>query len=158
MKFIGTKGETIEFKIPPYYDGLEEMTGLKSEPISHGLKLVIDVHDIQGIHEILTEIMLSEILEILDWFKGLLLKIPVKPDLSILHNRFYLNLLKNDPHSKTVRITYDGTVPIPGVGGYSGNIEYFLRTYVIECEMNDNELRNIVVNLIDELHESRRNI
>lgn len=155
MKLIETKNEKIEFKIPPYYDDIEEMTGFKSEPISHGLNLVIHGH---YIHDILTSISLSEILDVIDWFKGLLLKIPVKPELYILHNQLYFNLLKNDSHSKLIRITYDGTVPVPGVGGYSGNIEDFMKTYVMECEMDDHELRRIVVDLIDELHESRKNI
>ena len=100
-------------------------------------------------------ILVSEVEDIIQWFENILLNKPVEPKLILLNDQFYFDLLKNDSNQKLIRITYDTTIPIPGVGGYSlapgMTKEDLFKKVAIECQMDNIEIERIVKKLKTEL-------
>lgn len=102
-----------------------------------------------------TSISISEVQQLIDWFEELLLNEYIQTKLLILDNRFSLESLKSDSKLKTVRIIYDTTIPIRGMGGYyispDAKKEDFLEKLSIECEMDNLEIERISKKLTAEL-------
>lgn len=140
----------IEFQLLLFdRDEWELMTGFRtiSEPYYNiGLKLEI------GNLEVITSIFISDVKKMIDWFDSLLLNKLVEPKLLVLHSQLSFDLVQANSSFNIVRITYHGTIPVPGIGGRSGYIDESLLKDFVECRMNTNELKKIIIDLKSELH------
>ncbi|WP_343663043.1 WapI family immunity protein [Chryseobacterium mucoviscidosis] len=153
MIFKGINGQNVEFRLISFDPKeFELMTGIKLEddyePYDVGFNLII------GNRDMLASILISDVVKIVDWFEDLLNNKDVDLKLSVYHGQLSFDLLKNDFAKKIIRITNDGSVPIPGVGGYSGNLNEILKAYFVECEMDGKELETIIMDLKKELYHS----
>ncbi|WP_294309891.1 hypothetical protein [uncultured Chryseobacterium sp.] len=153
MIFDGIDNQKLEFTLIPFDPHeYELMTGLVvGDDFEHndvGFNLVI------GNIEIFASLFISDVIKMIDWFEDLSLNKSVDLILSVYHGQLYFDLLKNDPDLKHIRITHDGSVPIPGCGGYSGNLEEIFKMYFVECEMNKWQLQKIVRELKSELYNA----
>lgn len=150
MIFKGQNNEVLNFDLE-YYDD-SEVTGfmLQSEITRLGLYL-----NLGNIFSDNGSILVSEVHEIIEWFEKLFLNKSVEPKLLILDNQFYFDLLENNSNSKVILITYDTTIPIPGIGGYclppGAKKEDFFKKTSIKCEMDNLEIERISKKLKAEL-------
>jgi hypothetical protein len=151
MIFNGINNQKLEFQLRLFdRDEWELMTGLRTimEPYDIGLRL--DVVNI----EVLTSIYVSDVEKMIQWFDGLLVNKLVENKLLVLHNQLSFDLLQNNPNFNTIRIVYDGTLPVPGIGGCSEHIDDSLQKDCIECKMDSEDLDRIIIELKNELHNS----
>jgi hypothetical protein len=151
MIFQGISNQKVEFTLIPFDPcEFELMTGIKvGDDFEHydvGFNLVIDNIDM------LANLFISDVIKMIDWFEDLSLNKNIDSTLSVYYGQLCFDLLKNDPDIKSIRITHDGSVPIPGCGGYSGDLEKILKMYFVDCEMNKCQLQKIAVELKSELH------
>jgi hypothetical protein len=150
MIFKGTN-KTVEFQLLLFDpDKWELMTGFRtiSEPYSIGLRLKYE-------HlETFTSIFISDVKKMIDWLESLLLNKLFEPKLLVLHDQLSFDFLQIDSNFNTIQIVYDGTIPAQGMGGYSGNIDDFLLKYCVECKMNNEELRGIIIELKNEFYQA----
>jgi hypothetical protein len=150
MIFKGLNNEILHFDLE-YWDG-SELTGFMWQSKITRLRNYIDFG--KNTYSI-GSILVSEVWGIIEWFDKLLLNKPVEQKLLILDNQFYFDLIENNSNSKVVRITYDTTVPIPGIGGYSlssgAKKEDFFKKTFIKCEMDNLEIERISKKLKAEL-------
>ncbi|WP_299156836.1 hypothetical protein [uncultured Tenacibaculum sp.] len=107
-----------------------------------------------------TSILISEIKELIQWFKNLLLnKIPNKQVLTN-ERQLQFDLLENNPEFKRIRITHDTSIPILENGAYSlaSGLKYedvFKKSF-IEFEMGEIELKRIIEELTSEFKNANR--
>jgi hypothetical protein len=150
MVFKGVNDQTIEFSLK-YVDNYYEHTGfIHQSDVTH---LIVTIAIGNRIPE--TGMIITEIESIIEWFTALLLNTEVESKLLIMNDRFYFELLENTEHLKIVRITYDNTVPVPGVGGYSlsPGLKYedaFKKT-AIDFEFTPESIYTIIHDLSTEL-------
>ncbi|UFH33429.1 hypothetical protein LNP04_06900 [Chryseobacterium sp. C-71] len=151
MIFNGINNQKIEFKLLLFdRDEWELMTGSTTitEPYDIGLRL-----DMVKI-EVLTSIFISDVNKMIQWFDGLHVKKSVEYKLFVLHNQLTFELLQNNADFKTIRIEYDGTLPVPGIGGCSEYIDDSLQKDCIECKLDNENLNRIIIELKNELYQS----
>lgn len=151
MIFNGINNQKLEFKLLLFdRDEWELMTGLRTitEPYNIGLRL-----DMVKI-EVLTSIFISDVNKMIQWFDSLHVKKSVEYKLLVLHNQLTFELLRNNANFNIIRIEYDGTLPVPGIGGGSGYIDDYLLKNSIECKMENEDLNRIIIELKDELYQS----
>ncbi|MEG1590459.1 hypothetical protein [Chryseobacterium sp.] len=153
MIFNGINNQKVEFRLIPFdAHEFEFLTGIKVEedyePHDVGFNLII------GNRDMFASILISDVIKIVDWFENLLYNKVVDSQLSVYHGQLCFDLLKNDFNKKIIRIINDGSIPIPGIGGYSGDLQEILKMYFVECEMSKNELETIIIDLKNELYHS----
>lgn len=151
MVFNGINNQKVEFTLIPFDPhAFELMTGIKvTDDFEHydvGFNLVI------GDRNMHASIFISDVKRMVDWFEAFSLNKSVDSTLSVYHGQLCFNLLKNDVPAKHIRIINDGSVSIPGCGGYSGNLEEIVKMYFVECELNNWQLQKIAMELKGELH------
>lgn len=135
-----------------------EQTGLtytdKPQLTSLPIDLGIDNHIWQK------NILISDIEQIIKWFQSLLLNNIAQETILTNEKQLQFELLENNLNYKKIKITYDTTVPIPGMGGYSlaPGLKYedVFNKQSIESEINTTELQKIVEELINEFNDSNR--
>jgi hypothetical protein len=151
MIFNGINNQKLEFQLRLFdKDEWELMTGLKTitEPYDIGLRLDMDNL------EVFTSISVFDVKKMIHWFDNLLLNKSAERKVSVLHNQLSFDLIQNDSNFNTIRIVYDGTLPVPGIGGFSEHIDDSLQKDCIECKTDNENLRKIIIQLKDELHQS----
>lgn len=151
MIFNGTNNKKIEFQLLLFdRDDWELMTGLRTitEPYDIGLRL-----DMLKI-EVFTSIYISDVNKMIQWFDDLQMNKSVECKLLVLHNQLTFELLQNNANFNIIRIEYDGTLPVPGIGGGSDYIDDSLEKDCIECKLDNENLDRIIIELKNELHQS----
>jgi hypothetical protein len=150
MIFNGINSQKLELRLIPFDPHeFELMTGFKVEDSFQ--PTIVDFNLIIGNKDMYSSILISDVIELIDWFEKFLLNKTVDSHLSIYHGQLCFDLLNDDADSKTIRITHDGSIPIPGNGGYSGNLDYMLKTHFVEYEISLKELNRIIIDLKKEL-------
>lgn len=149
MLFKGLHHKILHFNLE-YWDDAE-LTGFNWQSEITRLSLHLSYWN----HSFGTSILVSEVWQIIKWFENLSKNTAITPKLLVLDKQLCFELLENHQNVKTVRITYDTTVPVPGIGGYSlspgAKKEDFLDKVTIECEMDDIQLQRIIKKLTAEL-------
>lgn len=149
MIFKGVNGETIEFSLE--YSDYSEMTGFIFRSEVTMLSLYLRIQDTLT----MTGIYVLEVEKIINWFEKLLSSDAIQPRLLTLHDQFYFDVGENNSNGKVVYITYDTTVPVPGMGGYSlapGRTEEDLfKKMSMKCEMNTIQIERVIKKLKAEL-------
>ena len=149
MVFKGVDNQQVVFNLK-YYDD-SEITGYIAESEIIRLHLYLEIGETLS-H---TSILISDVEKIIKWFERLSLNNLIEPKLLIMDNQFYFDLIENNLSSKIVRITYDTTVPVPGIGGYSlapgYKYEDLFKKLYMECEIDNLELQRIIKELKTEL-------
>lgn len=151
MIFDGINNQKVEFTLIPFDPHeFELMTGIKTEDdFNHddvGFNMVIGNRDMSA------SLLVSDVIKMINWFEDLSSNKNVESTLSVYYGLLCFDVLKNDPDIKSIRITYDGSVPIPGCSGYSGDFDEILKMYFFECEMDKGQLHRIAVELKSELY------
>jgi hypothetical protein len=102
-----------------------------------------------------SSILVADVETLIEWFDQLLHNNSINTKVSIFNNQLYFDLLETKSNSKVIRITYDTTVPVPGIGAYSlspgAKKEDFSKRTSIECVMDNLEIERIAKKLKSEL-------
>ncbi|AXG70255.1 hypothetical protein KORDIASMS9_02494 [Kordia sp. SMS9] len=149
MVFKGIYDDFLYFDIE--YQDQSEQTGYICQQEINQLSLYLSFSN----KLCFSAILVSEVQEVIRWFEKIALNKSVEPKLVILHKQFYFDLLENNSNLKVIRITYDTTIPIPGMGGYSlapgSKKEDLFNKNFFECEMDNQEIERVVKKLTAEL-------
>lgn len=160
MIFNATNNQTAEFTLYEInYEEFNEHTGLKWDLTKEKPEeLFIDVGIGSDIWSSL--ILISEVKQIIDWFKALLIDKGIPSKILVLDNQFYFDLLENNQNFKILRITHDTSVTVLGNGGFSLSPgltkEDVFKKLSIECKIDDKELERIIIQLKKELAKPKK--
>lgn len=140
MQILCSNNYIFEFFYNPFdAQNFEEITGLKIDSnFCDGEILTILKQEINGeTFDIRSgRIQRQEGNNIIDWLKLITKDNFVDQCLSFYYDSFTLTLLEHNNGIYTICVMYDGSKPIPELGGYSGNLEDLTRVYSAEFQID----------------------